>query len=283
MDIQTGILKSKNRDQCVQLYGENSDSLYEIKIKDDVFYCDIEPLRTHDCHRCKGTMCNEKECGYDVYEVRTLLLSGLIDSKEHLLDEKVTGATHMGEEIPFRGHGLTLNMHIVYTDVNNTVANAKIIDGITYYYNVEIFKGPENSHHYTADIERGKTRILTVKHGISIVPDVQGSQHQFNPQTLLVCLTSALGLLSIVTLVVETVMLKFMPLSKYYNAVKYEKTAKTGSLVVSFKDVRSKSKDQVVELVQMKARRTTTMNPINALGFEISKQQNSWNKMENKT
>lgn len=98
------------------VYGGNSDLIYELKIKDDVFYCDLEPLRTHDCRRCTGVSCKEKECGYDVYEVRTILLAGLTSAEVHLLDKKVNGATHTGQEIPFRGHGLTLNMHIVYTD-----------------------------------------------------------------------------------------------------------------------------------------------------------------------
>ena len=282
--IPTGHLKSKNREQCVQVYGENSDLIYELKIKDDVFYCDLEPLRTHDCRRCTGVSCKEKECGYDVYEVRTILLAGLTSAEVHLLDKKVNGATHTGQEIPFRGHGLTLNMHIVYTDEYEHGEKKNLWQGkLSYYYNIELFKGPENSHHYNEEIEKGKERILTIKHGILIIPDVQGYEHKFNPQALLVCLTSALGLLSMVTLLVETIMLKGMPLSKYYNSVKYEKTARTGSLAVSFKDVQSKTTEQMIELVQREARRTTIANPINDLGFEISKGLNSWNKNKMET
>ena len=279
--IESGHLKSKNREQCVQLYGENSDKIYKDQKGEDVFYCKVEPERTHDCHRCTDATCREKECGYDVYEVRTLLLAGLTSAEVHLLDDKVTGATHTGEEIPFRGHGLTLNVHIVYTDIDKHAVFG--IGDLSYYYNIEIFKGPENSHHYNEEIIKGKKRILTVKHGIAIIPDVQGYEHHFNPQSVLVCLTSALGLLSMVTLLVETIMLKAMPLSKYYTAMKYERTARTGSLAVSFKDVQSKTTEQMIELVQREARRTTIANPINDLGFEISKGLNSWNKNKMET
>jgi hypothetical protein len=73
-------------------------------------------------------------------------------------------------------------------------------------------------------INEPNSRLLLKRAGPKFIFLVTGDFIQFNFQALLLSLTSALGLLAVVTLVVEFVMLKMMKWRKHYAAAKYEET-----------------------------------------------------------
>lgn len=73
-------------------------------------------------------------------------------------------------------------------------------------------------------------RNLIKRAGPKIIFLVTGDFAQFNFQTLLIQLASALGLLSVSTLIVETLMLKVMKWRKHYAAAKFEDTSDFSSL-----------------------------------------------------
>jgi len=75
------------------------------------------------------------------------------------------------------------------------------------------------------------SRRSTKRAGPKIIFVVSGKMVRFDFQTLLIQLVSALGLLSMATIVVEMLMLYVMPLRKRYSDAKFEST-------VDFSDVR---------------------------------------------
>ena len=269
LSIDTGVLKSKNKAQCAELYGEDSTEMYEREVGDDTFFCDIKPMQTQDCRSCGTESCKKKECGYDVFDIKTLLLaSGEFPTLEAPLDMLNSGSS----KVPLRARGARLEVQIQYTDK----AFDKWFPGKnTYYYNVDLFMGPANTQRLTQNDFAGK-RTVFASNGLSIKPIVQGELHKFEPQVLLVCLTSILGLLSVATLIVESFMLKVLPLKAYYSSIKYDRSPRMGSLYVSYKDVKKLDQKAVVELVEKQARRSETAN---STDNSIRPTNNSWSKM----
>jgi len=100
----------------------------------------------------------------------------------------------------------------------------------TYQYRVSDIPGSE---YKTQEVIRlnDSFRVVNDRHGVKLVFLTTGSIGVFDFQTTLVQLVSALGLLSVGTLVVEMFMLYIAPHRKYYNKYKYEET-------LDFSDVR---------------------------------------------
>jgi len=65
-------------------------------------------------------------------------------------------------------------------------------------------------------------RVLLRAHGIKIATVVTGNFHQFDMLTLLVTLTTALGLFAVTTTLVDSLMLYVLPEKESYQQVKYE-------------------------------------------------------------
>merc|ERR1711937_679413 len=97
---------------------------------------------------------------------------------------------------------------------------------MSYYYEIQLSKGPPNSWSTTTQDWEGKRYVWT-KWGITINPQVEGEFFHFDIPTMLVQMTSTLTLLAGATFIVEQVMLKLLPLRTYYQTVKYIETAKS--------------------------------------------------------
>jgi len=100
----------------------------------------------------------------------------------------------------------------------------------TYQYRVSDIPGSE---YKSVEVLRlnDTFRLVNDRHGVKLVFLTTGAIGVFDFQTTLVQLVSALGLLSVGTLVVEMFMLYIAPHRKYYNKYKYEET-------LDFSDVR---------------------------------------------
>lgn len=105
---------------------------------------------------------------------------------------------------------------------------------ITYTYSVKHIKGTDYKVYevmWTGDPDF-KNRKLLKRAGPKFVFIVTGDIVRFDFQVLLLQLVSAMGLLSVATIVVETVMLNLLPLKKYYGKVKVS-TAERGRVLIA--------------------------------------------------
>lgn len=114
--------------------------------------------------------------------------------------------------------GIVLMLFVNYNNLNGKTR---------YTYRVQQIEGadyknfePRSSN--PSDITAPRTLIKRA--GVKTVIIINGDLAKFDFQTLLIQAVSAMGLLSVATLVVELVMLYILPLRKYYNNVKFEET-----------------------------------------------------------
>lgn len=100
----------------------------------------------------------------------------------------------------------------------------------TYKYTVSQVRGSQTKV-VEAMYEGGGFRQTIDRHGVKLAFIQGGLLGRFDFQTMLVQLVSALGLLSVATVVVELLMLYVLPHKKHYSKYKYQET-------VDFSDVR---------------------------------------------
>ncbi len=145
---------------------------------------------------------------------------------------------------------------------------------MTYSYSVNLLKGPSNTRSETRQTWKG-TRYVVTKNGISIRTIVDGSLYIFDPQTLLVQMTSILGLTSIIALTIEMVMLKYLNVSGYYSSIKYSESIEYNRLkTLCFhgnKNLQNLSKQEIISEIEMQRDLSKGKN----------KNKNSWNHVAN--
>jgi hypothetical protein len=272
-----GILRSKNKAYCRKLYGKEQGEIfkkiYELKTDKGIYYCDIHPKKTYDCKCCKTKRSEEEECRYDLYEMGELLLAATVQP-----DATATLISPLDMEIrknsnqPLRHNGFILELFITYT--NELEYDSISIGNLTYSYSVNLLKGPSNTRSETRQTWKG-TRYVVTKNGISIRTIVDGSLYIFDPQTLLVQMTSILGLTSIIALTIEMVMLKYLNVSGYYSSIKYSESFEYNRLKTlcshGNKNLQNLSKQEIISEIEMERNLSKGKN----------KNKNSWNHVAN--
>jgi hypothetical protein len=149
----------------------------------------------------------------DTLNVSLILRAANVD-----LDEIVNGSS-------WRYSGLVLLFQIFYSNVDSDTSTRTVYTyTVTQVKNIP-YKGYENIY------LNATSRLLRDRHGIKMVFVQDGSIGRFDFQTMLIQLVSALGLMSVATLVVDMLMLYLMPLRDFYNRYKYQVTE-------DFSDVR---------------------------------------------
>ena len=275
LQFAKGVLRSKNKAYCRKLYekkqGENIKKSYELKTDKGIFYCDIHPKKTYDCKCCKTKKCEEEECRYDLYEMEELLLAATVQP-----DATATLINPLDMEIrknsnqPLRHNGLILDLFITYT--NELEYGSLSIGNLTYSYSVNLLQGPPNTQSETQQTWQG-TRYVLTKTGISIRPVVDGSLYKFDPQTLLIQMTSILGLTSIIALTVEMIMLKYLNFSGYYKSLKVSESIEYNRLkplsLHGNKNLQNISKKEILNEIEMQH------------DSSKGKNKNSWNDVAN--
>ena len=297
LQIDTGVLKSKNNAYCRKLYGneqgENVKNIYKFPETTDkgTFYCDIHPKKTYDCKSCKTKTCEVDECGYDLYEVEELLLAGIVepDGMAPVINPLDKGILK-NSKYPLRGNGFIMEVFITYTDEvhYNSISTGRL----TYSYSVDLLTGPPNAQSGTQQTWQG-TRYVMEKHGISIKTIVDGSLHVFDPQTLLVQMTSVLGLTSIIALTIEMIMLKYLNVSGYYKSMKFSESIDYNRLktisALKDKNLQNLSQKEIETLVDQDKRSTVweDQTQIEMMHHDLSekekiKNKNSWKNLSGK-
>ena len=224
---QPGAIKSMNKAQCTALYGRNSKEIYEKEIGGKDFFCDIEPRQTMDCRMCKTAECKKLQCRSDLFKLSTLLLAGTPEpDADAPLISPLDSSCRGEDNIPSRDNGFIVNLIVRYS--NKPAFKNKWFkdEHMSYYYEIQLSKGPPNSWSTTTQDWEGKRYVWT-KWGITINPQVEGEFFDFDIPTMLVQMTSTFTLLAGATFIVEQVMLKLLPLRTYYRTVKYIETAKS--------------------------------------------------------
>ena len=97
-------------------------------------------------------------------------------------------------------------------------------DKATYTYSLSRVPGREYKILENLESEDGRSRKTFNRHGIKIVVLQTGTIGRFSIQTLFIKLVTALGLLSVATVVVELLMIRVMPRRKLYKQAKVEET-----------------------------------------------------------
>ena len=131
------------------------------------------------------------------------------------------------------------------------------------------------------------------KHGISIKTIVDGSLHVFDPQTLLVQMTSVLGLTSIIALTIEMIMLKYLNVSGYYKSMKFSESIDYNRLktisALKGKNLQNLSQKEIETLVDQDKRSTVweDQTQIEMMHHDLSekekiKNKNSWKNLSGK-
>ncbi|RUS28337.1 hypothetical protein BC938DRAFT_482005 [Jimgerdemannia flammicorona] len=118
-----------------------------------------------------------------------------------------------------RSSGIVISVNINYA---NSPSN---LDLITYQYLPQVIVGNEYKVEeivYRAETTGGIT-VLN-RHGIKIIFQQSGQIGTFHFITLLLNLVAGLALLKVATIVVELLMLRFLPQRRQYEAHKFEKT-----------------------------------------------------------
>jgi hypothetical protein len=101
-----------------------------------------------------------------------------------------------------------------------------VIPGAEYKV-LEVIRNPDNT---VTEINR---------HGVKIVFQQTGSIGHFDMITLLINLVSAIALLKVASIIVEVLMLRFLPERKIYQSFKFEHTEDFGDLRKSRKHAQS--------------------------------------------
>jgi hypothetical protein len=123
-----------------------------------------------------------------------------------------------------RSSGLVMLVFIYYSNLDDLSGRP------TYTYSATVIPGAEYKI-TQADAINSTARTTTDRHGIKMVFLITGTLGRFNFQVALVQLVSALGLLSVATLITELLMLYVLPHRRFYTQYKFEDT-------VDFSDVR---------------------------------------------
>jgi hypothetical protein len=269
-----GVLKSMNKAQCAALYGSTSKEIYETTIGGKVFFCDIQPARTMDCRMCKTAECKKTLCRSDLFKLSALLLAGTPEpDADALLISPLDSSSH-DDNIPSRRGGFNVNLIVRYF---NLPKGDLLPTGLSYYYEIQVSKGPPNVRSTTEQDWKGKRNVFT-SWGMTINPHVEGEFVQFDPSHMLVQMTSTLTLLAGVTFVVEMVMLKLLPLRTYYRTLKYTETAKS-KYVKKFKssDFGGLTREQIIEKMKGEEllKQGVQLSDVN-YGTEGKQSKNSW-------
>jgi ATP P2X receptor len=151
---------------------------------------------------------------------------GMLLKAAHLSMEQISQAEHAGGETKRHGGAVVL-VTITYTNT----------DGAFPSYVMRPSFIPKAEYKATEIVKLTDTdRLQLDRHGTKFVFVTSGSIGRFNFQTMLIQLVSALGLLSVASLVVEIMMLYILPHKRYYQKYKYQET-------VDFSDVRDSEKE----------------------------------------
>ena len=119
--------------------------------------------------------------------------------------------------ITFRESGATLLLNVVWNDFRSFQGLVEPF----YYYSPQII-GTSYKESVPFYHSYRTSRTLMRAHGIKIAVTLNGDFHQFQFLTLLITLTTALGLFAIATAIIDSLMLYVLPEKKHYQQVKYE-------------------------------------------------------------
>ena len=245
-NINNGVLRSKNKALCRKL-GKN---MKDIKKGNSIFYCDIKPKKTYDCRSCKTESCKVEECGYDMFTMKDLLLAGETESDEMApLINPLDKPVRQNSNIPLRDTGLVMKLVVTYTD---EIDSFPYKGEMTYYYTVDLMTGAPNVRKRTDQNFRGQRNVYE-KHGVSVQTVVDGHLHEADLQTLLVQMTSILGLTSMIGLTIEFIMLKVLNVSGYYRAIKFSESveySRLQKLPAEGKELQELSSKEIMKLAE---------------------------------
>ena len=187
---------------------------------------------------------------------------------------ETTISSSRDDNIPSRRGGFNVNLIVRYS---NLPKGDLLPTDLSYYYEIQVSKGPPNVRSTTERDWKGKRNVFT-SWGMTINPHVEGEFVEFDLSHMLVQMTSTLTLLAGVTFVVEMVMLKLLPLRTYYRTLKYTETAKS-KYVKKFKssDFGGLTREQIIEKMKGEEllKQGVQLSDVND-GTEGKQSKNSW-------
>ena len=132
-----------------------------------------------------------------------------------------------GESGSMRHSGIIILILIVYENSvldSPTCMNFELIliKSDTYY----VSRVPNNEYKVIEVLENANQSLRTTlnRHGIKIIFQQSGKIGMFDIQTTLLALVTSLGLLTVSTLIVDSIMVMVMPLRRWYQKYKYQET-----------------------------------------------------------
>jgi len=159
----------------------------------------------------------------------TLLVKILLESAQVNLDDFSDDVQHSTDTI--RRRGVFLYGSITYSNVGT--------ENIRYYYRIN--KIPESEYRIKERISHNAThRMLRKRSGIKLSFVQTGTVGRFSFQKLFIQIASGMGMLTLITTIVDFIAMRFMPMRKYYGHYKYELSA-------DFSDI----KDEGITLSQL--------------------------------
>lgn len=173
--------------------------------------CDDYSARGYACDA--GVKVGRVGAGPDILPMATLLRAAGIRS----LDDPLAGFDES-----MRSSGVLLLLTIEYSNyLSDTRAYSENV--ITYRYKVTQVPGVEFKAEQVSPepgVGTAPSRVIVNRHGIRLVTKQSGSIGRFDFATLLISLTASLGLLAVVTLVVDCLATRILPMRAIYQGYK---------------------------------------------------------------
>jgi len=161
--------------------------------------------------------------GFDSLAADEIILSDFLSASQVSLDVSANdylGATGSERETA-RYFGIVVLMLLVYDNIDNYWQNPNLI---TYYYRPSGVQKIDDFTVETVYINYPYERYVIERRGIRVIGVVTGELGEFEFQTFLIQLTTALALIKVATTVVDLVALNILPRRKDYQSAKFERT-----------------------------------------------------------
>ena len=142
--------------------------------------------------------------------------------------------------VRFEGAAIVITISYENSDPNNP----------TYSYHVSAI--PDTAYKFVEAKYYGLTRALSNRHGLKLIYVQTGQIGKFDIESLMIQLTTSLGLLAVASLVIDMIMLQFMPMRRWYQKFKFSESKDLGNMSDDIRngvDYRIMSDDSYNEMV----------------------------------